>query len=300
MEYQSSRGALEELDAFVAVVDAGGFTAAARKTEARKATLSKRVQDLEARLGVPLLVRTTRSLRLTEEGSAYLEHARRSLASARDAEAVVVSARARPRGQLRVAIASTMAAFVMDGVIEFLKRYPEVTLHLDTADRQVDLVRERFDLAVRVGPLPDSSLVAKRLGSTTGGYFASPAYVKRRGRPKTPRDLASHATIVVPKGGRVGEWPFFVRGKTRLVQVGPRLVVTDIPLAVRAAVTGLGIVRAPLAAVRPALAAKHLVPVLAKWTIPPLDVHAVYPPGGSLVPKTRAFLEMLAHELGRY
>jgi LysR family transcriptional regulator, regulator for bpeEF and oprC len=289
---------MDELMAFVSVIDAGGFTAAARRTQSRKSTLSMRVRDLEARLGVPLLVRTTRSLRLTEEGAAYLEHARRSVASARDAEDVVVAARSAPRGTLRVTMAPTLAATVFDRVTDYLVRYPEVRLHLEATDRAVDLVREGFDLAVRVGPLDDSSLVSRRLGAGDGGFFASPAYLRRRGTPRHPDELLEHDVIVVPKGGRTGEWPMVVHGEQRQVRVKARLVVTDVGLAVRAAARGLGITRAPMCVVEPLLRRKQLVRVLVEHTLVPPEIHALYPPAGSVLPKTRLFLEMLADALG--
>jgi DNA-binding transcriptional LysR family regulator len=293
VQYQSAR-ALEEMAAFVAVVEARGFTAAARVTQGRKATLSRRVQDLEARLGVPLLVRTTRSLRLTEEGGAYYEHARRSLASARDADAVVLSAKARPSGLLRVAASATLAAFVLDGVITaYLREYPDVRVHLETTDRKVDIVRDGFDLALRAGALADSSLVARRLGVAGGGFYASPRYLAARGEPSHPKDLAAHDVVAVPKGDGALEWPFLIGGKPKSFPIRPRLVVTDAELGARAAAAGVGIVRAPLQIVRPYLARRQLVEVLREWAPPGLTVHAVFPPGGGLVPKTRVFLDML-------
>ncbi len=293
MQYQSPP-VYDELVAFVAVVEAHGFSAAARATGGRKATLSKRVQDLEARLGLPLLMRTTRSLRLTEEGQAYFEHARRSLAAARDAEAVVVSARSKPQGLLRVTTSASLAAPMVEHVVaKFLARYPQVTLHLDNSERRVDLVREGFDVAVRVGPLEDSSLVARRLGRVTGGFYASPAYLARRPAPTRPQDVAAHDTILIPKAEAASEWPFWVQGKVKHVPVRPRLVVWDLETAARAAVAGVGIVRAPLQVVAPYLRRKALVPVLGEWTLPGLDVSALLAAGGGLVPKTRAFVDML-------
>lgn len=293
-----SASSFDEMTAFVNVVDAGGFTAAARRTRGRKSTLSARVKDLESRLGAPLLVRTTRSLRLTEEGAAYLEHARRSVAAARDAESVVAAARSAPRGLLRVTIAPTLAGTVFDGVAAYLARYPDVTLYLENTDRAVDLVREGFDIAVRVGVLDDSSLLSRRLGAGDGGFFASPAYLRARGTPKHPDELAEHDAILVPKAsGRLGEWPVILRGKQRVVRVKGRLIVTDVGLAVRAAVKGLGIVRAPMRAVAPLLAQKRLVRLLQPFTIPPLEVHALFTPGASALPKVRLFLDMLVDAL---
>lgn len=299
MEYQSEQ-ALEELRAFVAVVDAQGFRAAARVTRGRKATLSKRVQDLEARLGVPLLVRTTRSMRLTDEGRAYFEHASRALAAARDAESVVLSAKAKPRGVLRVTTAAALAASILDSVIaRYLKTYPDVRLVLHTSERRLDIVREGFDVAVWGGPLEDSSLVARKLGVAAGGWFASPKYLARRPAPKSPDDLAAHDLVTITKEAGATEWRFVAGGKEKRVAIRPRLVVNDLELALRAGIAGMGIVPAPSSTAEPHVAKKQLVEVLRKWTRPAIDVYAVFPPGGALVPKTRAFLDLLREGLGQ-
>ncbi|NMO14223.1 LysR family transcriptional regulator [Pyxidicoccus fallax] len=293
MEYQSNR-ALEELAAFTAVVEANGFTAAARALRARKATLSQRVQELEERLGVSLLVRTTRSLRLTEEGRAYFEHARRSLAAARAAEDAVAQAKSKPSGLLRVTTSAAIAGMVLEPVVNpFLEKYPEVSIHLDTSVRRLNLVREGIDLALRVGPLDDSSLIARRLGRVSGGYYASPRYLQRRGAPSHPEELHDHATITIPGGEGPKDWPFASGTRKLSFRVKPRLEVSSFELAVRAAVAGLGIVRTPLYFASPFLARRQLVPVLEEWNPPGVWVHAVMPPGGALVPKTRLFLDAL-------
>lgn len=293
MEYQSGQQ-LEELSAFVSVVQAHGFTAAARATRGRKATLSRRVQGLEARLGVSLLARTTRSLRLTEEGRAYFEHAQRSLAAARDAEAAVRAAKAAPSGVLRVTTSAALAGRLIDRVMpRYLARHPEVSVQLDTSERVIDLVTEGFDLAIRVGPLQDSSLVARRLGVATGGFYASPRYLAARGAPAHPRELLTHDTIGVMKPDMGAEWPFSVAGKRKLLPVRPRLLVTNLEIAARSAAAGMGIVRAPFEVVEPYLGSKQLVAVLGDWTLPGAEVHAIFPPGAALVPKTRVFLDLL-------
>jgi DNA-binding transcriptional LysR family regulator len=300
MAYQSNQ-ALEELRAFVAVVDAEGFRSAARATGGRKATLSVRVRDLELRLGVPLLVRTTRSLRLTDEGRAYFEHASRALASARDAEAVVLASKSEPRGTLRVTTSAAMAALVMDNVVSaYLAKHAHARVELHVSERRVDIVHERFDLAVWAGALEDSSLIARKLGVAAGGYYASPRYLARRGEPVSPDDLATHDVIVVPKGDAPVEWAFVIGGKQKWFTLRPRLVVTDLGLAARAASAGSGIVRSPLALVKPYVAKKRLVVILEKWTPPGLEVHAVFPPGATLVPKTRAFVDMLQNWFDRH
>ncbi len=298
MEYQSDQ-ALEELRAFVAVVNAQGFSSAARVMRGRKATLSKRVQDLEARLGVPLLVRTTRSMRLTDEGRAYYEHASRALEAARDAESVVLSAKAAPRGVLRVTTAAALAVHVLDAVVmRYLKEYPDVRLVLHASERRLDLVRDGFDVAIWGGPLDDSSLVARKLGVAAGGYFASPSYLARHPEPKSPDELGAHDLVTITKEGGASQWPFVAGGKEKRVAIRPRLIVNDVELALRAGLGGMGIFPAPLSMAEPYVAKKQLVQVLRRWTRPAIDVHAVFPPGGALVPKTRAFLDLLREGLG--
>lgn len=293
MENQMARS-LEQLAAFVAVVEADGFSAAARIERTRKATLSLRVRQLETRLGVSLLVRTTRSLRLTDEGQAYLEHARVALIAARDAEAVVARARSEPSGRLRVTASAALASMVLERVVSrYLARHASVSLELDTSTRTVDLVRERFDLALRVGPLADSSLVARKLGTSAGGYYASARYLEQHGEPANPDALREHATICVPREGAPKEWFFTAGTKRRSLLLRPRLLVSSFELAMRAAVADGGIVRAPRYFAAPYLAKKKLVPVLTDWTPRALDVHAVYAPGATSVPKTRAFLDLL-------
>jgi LysR family transcriptional regulator, regulator for bpeEF and oprC len=294
MPYQSGR-AIEELAAFVAVVDANGFTAAARRTGARKATLSQRVQDLEARLGATLLVRTTRSLRLTDEGRAYLELARRALDAVRDADGVVAASKSKPTGLLRVTAQPALAGQLLEGVVvPYLAKYPEVSVELDPSTRRVDLLREPFDVAVRLGHPGGPSLLARKLGVALGGYYASPRYLARRGVPARPEGLAAHDVIVVPRGAEPTPWPFVEGPKKFSVAVRPRLSVGSFELAARAAAAGAGIVRSPRHFVAAFLETKQLVPVLEAWAPPGSEVYAVFPPGGALAPKTRAFLDALA------
>jgi LysR family transcriptional regulator for bpeEF and oprC len=293
LSYQSARS-LEELAALVAVVESNGFTAAARASGARKATLSLHVARLEKRIGVPLLFRTTRSIRLTEEGHAYFGHAQRAISAARDAEAQVISAKARPSGLLRVTAPTALADGLLESVVmPYLMKHSDVTVHLDTSARQIDFAREPFDLAIRLGPLADSSLVARRLGTSGGGYFASPRYLKRRGTPRRPGDLSTHETIAIP--GRQGpiSWTFVVKKEIRSFVIRPRLLVSTFELGARAAAAGLGILRAPSEPLQPFLAKQQLVRILAEWSQPDAEVFAVIPPGGASVPKTRVFLDML-------
>jgi DNA-binding transcriptional LysR family regulator len=293
MTNQSARS-LEELSAFAAVVEANGFTAAARVTGVRKATLSLRVAALERRLGAPLLIRTTRSIRLTDEGRNYFAHARKALAAVDDAEAVVAAAKASPSGLLRVTTLTAIADELLVNVVTpYLKRYPDIAVSIDSSRRSLDLAREQVDVAVRLGPLEDSEFVARRLGAMGGGCFASPAYLARRGTPKNPADLGAHDTIVVGTGDSPVAWPFLIGGKRRSISIRPRLVVNSFELGARAAAEGLGVLRAPNPPVRQLTERGELVRILQAWSPPPADMFVLTPPGGASLPKTRAFIDLL-------
>lgn len=298
---------LEAMGLFVAVVEHGGFTAAARATGVTKALLSRRVGKLEERLRTQLLTRTTRSVRLTDEGRQYFELAAKALASAREAEATLAAGLARPVGRLRVTTTAILADMLLEPVsVRYLEKHPQVVLELDVSSRAMDLARDGFDLAIRAGRLVDSSLTARRLGEARTGYYASPGYVRRRGAPTTPSELLDHAAVVIGDGAAA--WPFLSAPGGRAapdagglhagVTPRPRLVTTSHDLAVRAALAGLGIVRVPEFHVRGHVTAGRLVAVLDPWTPPPIPVHALMPPGIQPA-KTRAFLDLVVRELAR-
>ena len=294
MAYQSGM-AFEQLATLVAVVDANGFAAAARATNLRKATISQRIQQLEKRLGVSLLVRTTRSLRVTDEGRAYVEQARRALEAVAQAEQVIAAAKRKPVGVLRVTMHAALASTLFEPVVlPYMSSNPDVSVHIDTSMRRIDLAREGFDLAVRtgIGPLAESSFIARRIGMTPSAYTASPRWVATHGDLRRPEDLAQLPTIVIEKEGR-HEWQFVVNGRASVVPIRPRLIVSTFDLGVRAAVAGLGVLRSPEHFVESSVVTKTLVPVLAEWTPPPVEVYAVFPSGGALVPKTRVFIDAL-------
>jgi DNA-binding transcriptional LysR family regulator len=301
MAYQPDR-ALIEAAAFAAVAEAGGFSAAARAGGLRKATLTERVRSLEARLGVSLLVRTTRTLRLTDDGRAYLEHARRALDAVRAADAAATSAR--PTGTVRVSVLPPLADVLLAEVVApYLSRHPEVSVVFDASIGHVDLARERVDVAVRVGPLVDSALICRRLATLPGGYYASPAYVARRGAPSTPDALASHDTIAMSRGDRLPSWRFARGGRSRTVVVRPRLQVAAFEQGIAAAVAGAGIVPSPPFAVRRFVDDGTLVQVLRAWTPATFDVYAVHPAGRAAA-RIQVFVEALvawfARRRGRF
>src|SRR5262245_55668592 len=182
---------LNEIAVFTRVVQAGSFTAAAKVLGMPKSTVSRKVSDLEERLNARLLQRTTRKLSLTDAGRTYFDHGLRIVNELEEAERAVGSLQDTPRGLLRVT-AGPNSAWLGDIVAEFLKRYPEVQLDLVCTARSVDLVEERFDLGIRAGTLADSSLIARSLGSATWFLVATAGYLRKRGRPRTPHDLAKH------------------------------------------------------------------------------------------------------------
>jgi DNA-binding transcriptional LysR family regulator len=293
MAYQSV-ATLDELRSFVEVVEAGGFTAATKRSGARKATLSRRVQELERRIGAKLLARTTRSIRLTDQGQLFFHHASRAVQAAKEAHAAVERSMSTPSGVLRVSTTAGLAGLVLeDVVVTYVRDHPNVSVDLDISQTSVDLVRDGFDVAVRVGELQDSALGSIGLGKAYGGYYAGPGYLARRGTPTRVNDLDGHDLLAIPRGPGPIEWSFVVHGKHASYLARPRLRTSSFELAVRAAVANLGIVFAPDTFVQEHLHHRRLVPVLAKLTQPGVQVHAVMPPGGMLAPKTRVFVELL-------
>lgn len=282
---------IPELQAFVKVVQAGSFTRAAETLGTQKATLSRTVSQLEARLGVRLLERTTRSLSLTEIGRELFERAVGILGAVEDAERLVQQIHAEPRGVLRLTCGVEFGMLAVSGWIDgYLAQYPDVSVEADFTGRLVDLVHEGFDLAIRIGPLEDSRLAARRLGSLEYGLFASPAYLARRGTPATPQELAAHTLLVFSAGAHRGGWKLQRDGEEIRVDNAGRLRVNN-SFAVRdAALSGLGIAQLPLRVARGA--GDALVRVLPGWAPPAVPVHAVFPSNRFLTPKVRAFVDL--------
>ncbi len=285
---------LAEVSAFVSVVRAQGFAAASRADGTRKATLVERVAALEKRLGVGLLKRSTRSLLLTEEGRIFYSQVASALDLAQEAELTMGRLRAEPSGVLRVSCHPALAEEVMPGVVvPFLARYRSVRVVFDIETRRVDVRREPVDVALRVGPLELSDLKAKKVTMVHGGLFASRAYLKERGAPARPEELARHDLIGIPYSAGPLEWPFVEKSKPFTVRVQPRLSVTSFPHAIQAARSHVGIVRSPHRFVAEAVKCGELVPVLEQFIPPPGPAYAVHAEGAALVPKVRVFLERL-------
>ena len=231
-----------EMQVFVAVAEEAGFAAAARRLQMSPPAVTRAIAALEDRLGIRLLTRTTRSVRVTDAGERYLEDARRILADVTTADELAAGLEATPKGRLTVTAPVMFGRlYVLPGILDYLHRYPDTDVQAMFLDRVVNLLDEDIDVAVRIGQLPDSSLRATRVGSVRTVVCASPHYLSVFGEPDTPDQLVDHQVIIVAGGsGRVG-WRF--RDQSRAVQLSPRLTVTSNSAAVSAAVHGFGITR---------------------------------------------------------
>lgn len=286
----------------VRVIQEGSFRSAARALGMPKTTVSRKVAELEAQLGVQLLQRTTRTLALTDAGSAFVEEAEGAIARLDAAEAAVTELSREPRGKLRVTTTIPIGErFLAPIVAEFLDVFPAVEVMVHLTDRQVDLVADRFDVAIRTGALPDSSLVAKLIGSSAYRVVASPAYLARHGTPRRPSDLSTHACLRFTKSGTAVRttWPFGKGKRAAEVPVSGRLISDDFVVLRRAAERGLGIARLPIMVVHEALRAGTLVSLLEHHAPPSTPVHLLHVGGRHVPPRTRAFIDFVHPRLAR-
>jgi DNA-binding transcriptional LysR family regulator len=290
---------LEDMRIFAETVDAQSFTAAAERLGLSKQFVSKRIAALEKRLGARLLVRSTRRLHVTDLGLAFHERALRILQDVDAAEQLISSHTAAPRGLLRLSAPMTFATLHLGSVIAaFMQRHPEVSVDVELNDRTVDLIGEGYDMAVRIGTLTDSSLIARRIADVQRITCASGEYLRRHGTPTVPDDLATHACLTYGRA-RHGEWPFRVEGRSRNVAVSGPMRSNNGEMLRDAAVAGLGVVSLPDFIVAPALADGRLVTVLDAYRAEEFTVHAVYPQHRQSSLLVRAFTDFLVERLGR-
>lgn len=293
---------LEDMETFVAAVDAGSFSGAAARIGVAKSMVSRRIAALEARLGANLFARTTRRLSLTETGRAYDERARRILADVAEADEVAGRMRSALSGRLRVAAPMSFGVqHLAPAVNEFLALHPNLEIDLELNDRRVDLVSEGHDLAVRIGNLPDSALIARTLAPVRHAICASPAYLRERGEPATPEDLGRepHECLVYSARAAAEQWRFRVDGDWRSVRVRThRLGVNNGEVLREAALAGLGLVSLPTFIVGDALRAGGLVRVLSDLPMDDPSLHAVWPPQRQLSAKVRRFVDFLEARFG--
>jgi DNA-binding transcriptional LysR family regulator len=282
------------MEAFVLVVDTGSFSAAARRLNVGQPAVSKLVAQLEERLGVKLLVRTTRGLTATEAGLNYYERARRSIEEADEAELAARGAGTSLTGKLRVAAAVTFARIhLMPRLPEFLRRHSDLEIEMVLDDRNVDLVQEGIDVALRMGRLTDSSLTSRRVASGSQVVVGTPTYFARAGEPTAPGDLAAHEAVIYDQGGGGADWVFQRNGAEVAVTLKGRLRVSAAE-GVRAAVfanAGLAIASEWMFA--PEIANGTVKVVLQDWELPRIDLWAVFPAGRAATAKARTFTQFV-------
>jgi DNA-binding transcriptional LysR family regulator len=289
---------LQCLRTFIAVAESGSFVRGARQREVSAAAATRAVAALEQRLGAALLHRTTRSLRLTEQGQAFLDDCRRIVAELDAAEAAITGARSRPQGLLSVTAPALFGArHVAPLLIEFLGRHPLVQARAFFTNRLVHLIDEGFDVALRIGPLPDSGLTALPLGAMRSVVVASPAYLKRHGVPRSPADLAAHDAIGFTIEGQERQGWRFDRAPRNAAVPQQRLTVNANDVKVAAAVAGQGLARALAYQVSDEVQDGRLRIVLQEHEGPLVPVHLVYPAGRAAAAKVRAFVSFAAERL---
>ncbi|HLW24766.1 MAG TPA: LysR family transcriptional regulator [Steroidobacteraceae bacterium] len=287
---------LSGLLAFVHAVEARSFTRAARRLGISPSGISKAISRLESRHGVRLLQRTARSISLTPEGLAYYQLCKKIVADLEEAEHVLTDAHKSPRGLLRITLPLSIARLHFARMLpEFARQYSEVQLEVHVSDRITDLVEEKFDVAIRIGKLSDSRLVARRLASGTLTTCATPSYLKRHGVPKRPEDLLQHNCIQfeVPNTGRAQPWQF-QRDQRRLsVPVRGNLRLDHAEAMVEAALAGTALIQISSYVTAPAIARRQLEPILTAYQVDSPPIWALYPKNSNPTPRLKAFVDFM-------
>ena len=285
---------LDAMQAFVTVAELRGFAPAARKLKLSPSGVTRLIAALEERLGARLLQRTTRSVTLTDAGTRYLERAKRILADVEEAEHAAESERTRPSGRLVVSAPVGFGRLHVSPVMTaYLNRYSEVSGALRLEDRMVNLVDDGVDLAVRIGELADSSLVARQVGTMRRIVVASPAYLKAHGEPKRPEAITSHQTIQFGATAGNADWRFLEDGREVRLSISPRLVTNSADAAIQYAVADGGLTRVLAYQARDAIKRGALKIVLQKFELPAFPIHIVYPTSRLLSAKVRAFIDLV-------
>ncbi len=285
----------ENMGAFIRVVEAGSISGAADRLGVAKSAVSRRLKELEGHLGVELFHRTTRRMNLTETGRAFYHQSVRILEDVLEAELATSQAHATLKGSLKMALPSTFGLMHMGPAVnEFLQENPQIEFDLDFNDREVDLIQEGFDLAIRIAKLPDSSLVARRLASIRVVMLASPAYLEQKGVPRSPDELRDHRCLVYSLLRDFDYWNFYDDdGQEIRTKIQPYLKASTGEFLKDAAVEGLGIIRVPSFIAYKEVESGALVPLLEEYKLPQLDAYAIYPQTRHLSQRVRAFVDFL-------
>ncbi|CAO3437236.1 LysR family transcriptional regulator [Azospirillum endophyticum] len=291
---------LDDLTVLVEVVDSGSLSAAAERLGLSASAISRRIAQMENRLGTRLLARTTRRIALTDAGATFCLRARAILAALDEAEQSLTEMGEEPRGTLRVTMPVMFGQMLVAPLLpSYLRRYPGVTLEASLSDRMQRLVDEGFDLAIRAGRLADSTLIARRLRPLRRHVVASPDYLGRRGVPRSPADLAHHECLTLLSGSGRTEWEFLNGDRRETLRPAGSFQADSLWLLRHAAVGGLGLARLADFIVEEDIRAGRLVPVLSELEVTDEAIHAVYPATRHVSSKVRSFIEHLLAELGR-
>lgn len=292
-------GRLDDLDTFIAIIESGSLTAAARRLSRPVQSVSRSLAGLESEVGVELVRRTTRRLSPTEAGAEFYRRVQPAVAEINEARLEAKSKRVEVRGLLRVGAPTFFAPpYIVPAAAEFMARYPKVELDLRLSGRFADLIEEQLDLAIRIGELRDTDLKAKRLGELRRVFFASPDYLAGHGRPSHPRDLLRHQCVVRSEGPPHVRWPYSDEGALKDIQVAGRFRSDNsASIMSAAALAGLGVGFAPFWQILDFVDDGRLELILEDFEPPPVPIHAVWQ-GGKLMPaKTRLFIDTLASHL---
>ena len=290
---------LTSMAIFVRAVELGGFASAAKEADMSATMVAKHVNSLEARLGARLLNRTTRRQSLTEVGKLYYDRCKTLLAEVDAAESSVSALRATPRGTLRLtAPVSFGTRRLAAALAEFLRLYPEVNVDLSLSDRAADLVDEGFEAAIRIGKLADSRLVARRLQPYRSLLCASPEYIRRKGQPRTPQDLAAHDCLGFTYSARRGRWHLSRGAEEKTVSFTPRLLANNGEALRQAALAGLGILSQPEILLAEDVRQRRLVRVLPSWSLRARPMHVVYVADRQATPKLQCFIDFMVKHFG--
>jgi DNA-binding transcriptional LysR family regulator len=284
---------------YIAVVESGGFSNAARKLNLSKAAVSKRISQLEDHLGVRLLQRTTRRLYLTEAGERYYEHASRALTAAKDAESAVMQMQSKPKGHLRVHTPMSFGHLNIAPLIsEFLQQYPDIQIDMVMDDNIIDLMDGNFDIAFRAGEMPDSTFYARKLGVFRSVLCASPSYISCFGKPEIPEALHSHNCVFYSYSSRANEWTFSGGHEQQTVHISGNFQVNNSESLCRVIIDGTGIGRLPTFIANTYISSGELIPLLENYVMPSKPLYAVFKERLFLPEKVRVFLDFITEKTG--
>lgn len=290
--FKGNRMDLNDIKVFISVVEAGSFAGASKNLAMPSTTVSRKVVQLEASLGVKLLHRSTRKLSMTEEGRHYFHLCQQHLIALEEANDAVMQAQSKPKGKIRISSPFDFAIqYAQPWIAEFLKAYPEISIELDTSDNYVNMVENRIDVAFRSGQLQDSSLIARRIGPKHSVCCASPEFLKTISKIKHPDDLIKKNCLIMGKSLSQNHWQFLKNGKQYQTTVSGRYATTSMHLVIESALSGLGVAYVPIALVKDQLESGRLVQVLTDYETPKSNMFVIYQSHKYMTKSIRLFID---------